>query len=94
MQWLSQNGFFALLLVAFVAMHLFGHGHGGHGGQGAHGRSRSAGSRDDTEPAHDHGEERGPASSAVDHDHSEAQQAPASSRDPVSRGRHSHGGAC
>ena len=30
--WLSQNGFFVLLIVAFVAMHLFGHGgHGGHG---------------------------------------------------------------
>lgn len=32
MDWLSQNWFFVLLLVAFVGMHLFGHGgHGGHG---------------------------------------------------------------
>ena len=31
MDWLSQNWFFVLLLVAFVGMHLFGHGgHGGH----------------------------------------------------------------
>ncbi|MEW5917692.1 MAG: DUF2933 domain-containing protein [Gemmatimonadota bacterium] len=50
MEWLSQNGFFVLLALAFIAIHLFGHG--GHGG---HGRSRSAGNRDDTEGVHDHG---------------------------------------
>lgn len=33
MQWLSDNWFFVLLLLAFVGMHMFGHGgHGGHGG--------------------------------------------------------------
>jgi hypothetical protein len=32
MEWLSENGLFLLVAVAFVAMHLFGHGgHGGHG---------------------------------------------------------------
>lgn len=36
MEWLSQNWFFVLVLVAFVGMHLFGHGHGG--GHGGHGR--------------------------------------------------------
>ncbi len=33
MEWLSENWIFLLIAVAFVAMHLFGHGgHGGHGG--------------------------------------------------------------
>lgn len=31
MEWLSQNWVFLLVAVAFIAMHLFGHGgHGGH----------------------------------------------------------------
>lgn len=34
MEWLSENWVFLLVAVAFVAMHLFGHGgHGGHGRQ-------------------------------------------------------------
>ena len=34
MEWLSKNWIFLLIAVAFVAMHLFGHGgHGGHGGR-------------------------------------------------------------
>ncbi|PAP74642.1 DUF2933 domain-containing protein [Rubrivirga marina] len=42
MDWLAENWFFVLLFVAFIAMHLFGHGHGGHGhgGHGGHGRDR------------------------------------------------------
>jgi hypothetical protein len=33
MTWLAQNWIWVLFGVAFVAMHLFGHGgHGGHGG--------------------------------------------------------------
>jgi hypothetical protein len=40
MDWLAENWFFVLLFIAFIAMHLFGHGHsghgGGHGGHGAH----------------------------------------------------------
>ncbi len=33
MEWLSQNWVWVLFFVAFVAMHMFGHGgHGGHGG--------------------------------------------------------------
>ncbi len=33
MAWLTANWFWVLILIAFVAMHLFGHGgHGGHGG--------------------------------------------------------------
>lgn len=36
MEWLSQNWVFLLVAVAFVALHIFGHG--GHGGHGSHGR--------------------------------------------------------
>jgi hypothetical protein len=40
MGWLAENWFFVFLLIAFIAMHLFGHGHGhgghSHGGHGAH----------------------------------------------------------
>lgn len=57
MEWLSQNGFFVLLALAFIALHLFGHGHGGHGG---HGWSRTAGNRPDSD-AHDHGDSARPA---------------------------------
>ena len=33
MAWLTENWFWILTFIAFVAMHLFGHGgHGGHGG--------------------------------------------------------------
>lgn len=33
MEWLSQNWFWLVIFVIFMAMHLFGHqGHGGHGG--------------------------------------------------------------
>ena len=37
MTWLTENWFWILTLIAFVAMHLFGHGgHGGHGGASRH----------------------------------------------------------
>ncbi len=33
MAWLTENWFWLLVFVGFVAMHVFGHGgHGGHGG--------------------------------------------------------------
>lgn len=33
MQWLTANWFWVLIFIAFIAMHLFGHGgHGRHGG--------------------------------------------------------------
>ena len=35
MEWISQNWVWVLFFVAFIAMHMFGHG--GHGGHGAHG---------------------------------------------------------
>ena len=46
MEWLSQNWVFLIVAVAFVAMHLFGHGHGGHGGHRRDGNeSRGSGGR-------------------------------------------------
>ena len=42
MDWLSQNWVVLLVAVASVAMHLFGHAHGGHPGHAGH-----AGGRDD-----------------------------------------------
>lgn len=36
MQWLVTNWFWILIGIAFIAMHLFGHG--GHGGHAGHGR--------------------------------------------------------
>ena len=35
MEWFSQNWVWVLFFVAFMAMHMFGHGgHGGHRGRG------------------------------------------------------------
>ncbi len=35
MAWLTANWFSVLIFIAFIAMHMFGHGrHGGHGGHG------------------------------------------------------------
>lgn len=39
MTWLAQNWIWVLFGIAFVAMHLFGHG--GHSGHGGHGSNRS-----------------------------------------------------
>ena len=33
MEWLAQNWVWVLLIGAFIAMHLFGHGGHGHGGR-------------------------------------------------------------
>ncbi|EMJ4931665.1 DUF2933 domain-containing protein [Pseudomonas aeruginosa] len=51
MEWLTQNWFWILIFVAFIAMHLFGHGgHGGHGSHGGAGRRP----RDDDPPPSGH----------------------------------------
>ena len=43
MTWLTENWFWILTFIAFVAMHMFGHGgHGGHGRHGGDDRERSA----------------------------------------------------
>lgn len=50
MAWLTENWIWVLFGVAFIAMHLFGHGgHGGHGGRGGgcgHGSHGSDGGSD------------------------------------------------
>ena len=41
MAWVTANWFWVLIFIAFIAMHMFGHGgHSGHGGDkdGAQGR--------------------------------------------------------
>lgn len=43
MEWLSENWIFVLIAVAFVAIHLFGHG--GHGGHVGHGGGARGGAR-------------------------------------------------
>lgn len=58
MEWLSDNWLWVLIGIAFIAMHMFGHGgHGGHGGSGRR-RETSRGSADGREegapPAHRH----------------------------------------
>ena len=66
MTWLAQNWIWILFGIAFVAMHLFGHG--GHGGHGAHGIGRGDASEakpprtEDTRPA-------APPSSSGPHHH-------------------------
>ena len=43
MAWLTENWFWILTFIAFIAMHLFGHGgHGGHGSHGGVDRKRRA----------------------------------------------------
>ena len=38
MAWLTANWFWVLIFIAFISMHLVGHGgHGGHGSHGSHG---------------------------------------------------------
>lgn len=47
MAWLAANWFWVVVGIAFVAMHMFGHGgHGGHRGHGAANRQRSGGNKD------------------------------------------------
>lgn len=45
MDWLVENGFWVLIGIVFIAMHLFGHG--GHGAHGGH-NNNSATDRDAT----------------------------------------------
>lgn len=61
MNWLTDNSFWIVIGIVFVAMHLFGHGrHGGHGGHGrGGGRSDKApdtedGSGSDQDNEHRH----------------------------------------
>ena len=47
MAWFTENWFWVLIFIAFIAMHMFGHGgHGSHRGHGGGDRQRS---REETE---------------------------------------------
>lgn len=47
MEWISENWVWVLFFVAFMAMHMFGHGgHGGHGGRGDGPGDRKPASKD------------------------------------------------
>lgn len=52
MEWLTANWFWVLIFIAFIAMHMFGHGghsgHSGHGG-GDHERNRDEGEKDEAQ---------------------------------------------
>jgi hypothetical protein len=45
MAWFTANWFWVFIAIAFVAMHMFGHG--GHGGHSGHGGGDHQGSRDE-----------------------------------------------
>jgi hypothetical protein len=48
MAWLTANWFWVLIGIAFITMHLFGHGgHGGHGRHGGGHRQRIDDRKDD-----------------------------------------------
>ncbi|BAU49780.1 hypothetical protein SVA_3232 [Sulfurifustis variabilis] len=54
MQWIVDNWVWIVVFIAFVALHLFGHGgHGGHGGDGEEEAPRRR--RDDGEPGRSSG---------------------------------------
>jgi len=46
MEWIAENWFLMIIIILFVAMHLFGHGHGGHGGHCGHGHKHDSGSHE------------------------------------------------
>jgi hypothetical protein len=49
MAWFTANWFWVLIFIAFIAMHVFGHGgHGGHGG-GDRQRSRDEREKDEAQ---------------------------------------------
>lgn len=61
MEWLSENWVWVMIGIAFIGMHIFGHGgHGGHRGHGGSGcgskssRGSADGRKEDAPPAHPH----------------------------------------
>ena len=50
MAWLTENWFWVLIFIAFIAMHLFGHGgHGGHSGRNGSDRQRKGDEKEQDE---------------------------------------------
>ena len=72
MNWLSSNWVWIVLVVGFLALHLFGHGHGRHG-YANHGRRRNVG---DDGPGHAH-ESASPAATSAPTDGSDKNERPA-----------------
>ena len=66
MAWLAQNWIWVLFGIAFVAMHLFGHG--GHGGHGMHGSGHGDASKEKPAQAGP-AQATDPAASGVPHRH-------------------------
>lgn len=62
MEWLTENWFWVVIGVAFIAMHLFGHG--GHGGHGEGDRQRRS-----NETENEEGRGRGVNEKAGGHQH-------------------------
>jgi hypothetical protein len=56
MDWVSANWVWILIAIAFVAMHMFGHG--GHGGHGSHGGEDGNGGSGPSEKRKDGGPAR------------------------------------
>ena len=50
MEWITANWFWVLIFIAFISMHMFGHGgHGGHSGHGGGDHKRSADERENND---------------------------------------------
>ena len=54
MDWLSQNWIWVLFFIAFIGMHLFGHGGHGGGGHGGHEQPPSGGEQPDKDKPQGH----------------------------------------
>ncbi|MBQ0745631.1 MAG: DUF2933 domain-containing protein [Marinobacter sp.] len=55
MEWLAENWIWLLVGIAFIGLHLFGHGgHGGHGGQDKSNESPWNESENDQSDSHRH----------------------------------------
>jgi hypothetical protein len=68
MAWFTANWFWVLIFIAFIAMHLFGHGgHGGHGGHSGHGGGDRQRNRDEGEKAEAQGRGVNPSSGGHQH---------------------------
>ena len=65
MEWFTENWFWVLVFIAFIAMHLFGHG--GHGGHNRHGGGDRQRSRDEREKDEVQGRVVNPSSGGHQH---------------------------
>jgi hypothetical protein len=65
MAWFTANWFWVLIFIAFIAMHLFGHG--GHGGHSGHGGGHLQRNRDEKETDEAQGRVVNPSSGGHQH---------------------------